>query len=223
MSSPPGFARDDPYQRLEKVLFLNYSSLIDPVLGNLRAYIPEFSGMKAGDAVLDIGCGTGAQAFHYARKGISAVGIDTDVNMIKTAERGKRKLGLRNVSFQIADALSLPFQDGLFDFVSASLVLHTLERASRDKAIAEMKRVVKREGILIFADFRIPLPGNVYSYLVKALEFFAGREHYRNSKDYITQGGLDGLLERNRLQIDKRGHLKAGIITVIKTHSATTQ
>ena len=196
-----------------------YSRVIDPILRDVRLYAPEFSGMKAGDRVLDVCCGTGEQALHYATKGINATGIDTDPRMIEVAGRKRRKRGLGNVSFQLADAQALPFKDDSFDYASVSLALHEKERPARDRVISEMKRVVKAECALVFIDFSVPLPRNAYSYLVRAVEFMAGREHFRCSRDYFQQGGLDVLLRSNRLHEEKRGYLKHGTVAIIKARN----
>lgn len=196
------------------MLFLNYATLIDPFLRGVRLYTVYFSRMKAGDRVLDVCCGTGDQAFHYARAGITATGIDLDPNMLKLARKDKRKTS--NVSFQRADACYLPFKDNCFDYASISFALHEKERAARDKIIAEMKRVVRKGGALIFLDFQVPLPKKMLSYLVRVLEFFAGREHHRCFRDYLAQGGLDVLLARNQLAETRRDYLNDGLITIIK-------
>ena len=196
------------------MLFLNYSTLIDPLLRGIRLYTIYFSRMKAGDRVLDVCCGTGAQAFYYARDGIMATGIDLDPNMLKLARKDKRKTD--NVSFQRADACYLPFKDNSFDCASISFALHEKERAARDKIISEMKRVVRKGGALILLDFQVPVPNTMFSRLVKVIEFFAGREHHRCFRDYLAQGGLDVLLVRNQLAEARRDYLNDGLITIIK-------
>jgi len=201
------------------MFILNYSTVIDPLLKDVRTYAPEFSGMKARDRVLDVCCGTGDQVFHYAKRSIIATGIDLDPNMIELARRRKRRQGLTNVSFHVADASSLPFKNDSFDYASISFALHQIERASRDRVISEMKRVVKKEGDLIFIDFHVPLPENLYGYLIKIIEFIAGGGHFRNFKDYVAQGGLDEILMGKQLAEGKRGYLKNGIITIIKARN----
>ena len=173
--------------------------------------------MKAGDKVLDVCCGTGNQVCHYARRDIITTGIDLNPNMIKLAEKNKKKLGLNNVSFQIADAANLPFQDNLFDYASIFLAIHTNGRTARDKIISEMKRVVKKEGALIFIDFQVPLPRNIYAYLAKAIEFIAG--HYRYFQDYIEQGGLNEILKQNQLSEEKRDYRKNSLMFILKARN----
>jgi len=202
------------------MFFLNYSTLIDPLLRDIRLYVVKFSGMKAGDRVLDVCCGTGDQAFYYAEAGMVASGIDLDPNMLKLARKDKRKQALRNVSFQIADARNLPFKDNSFDYASISLALHEKDRNVRDRVISEMKRVVRKGGALIFIDFQVPLPKNLFACFIRSIEFMAGREHHRYFKDYLEQGGLDEILKKNRLTAEKRDFLNNGLITIVKTGSS---
>ena len=180
----------------------------------LRIQIPEFAGMKAGDRALDVCCGTGALALHYASMGVIAAGIDLDPRVIEVAENKRRKLGLSNVSFQTANALDLPFEDNLFDYASISMSLHEKERDDRDRIVTEMKRVVKKEGTLVFIDYKIPLPRIPISSTVKAIEFIAGKKHWKCFNDYVKQGGLDELLKRNYLHQDK--YFKLGPFYILK-------
>ncbi len=194
----------------------NYSTIVDPLLRDIRVLAPKFAGMRAGDKVLDVCCGTGDQVFYYAKEGVIPFGIDLDSNMIARAENDKRKENAKNVSFQTADATKLPFEDNFFDYVSISFALHEKERNIRDKVISEMKRVVKKEGGILFIDFYIPLPNNFYSYVIRSMEYFAGRDHFNCFKDYIKQGGLDKLLNKNQLREEKRTFFKNGNIVMIK-------
>ncbi|OIO46700.1 MAG: hypothetical protein AUJ31_01055 [Parcubacteria group bacterium CG1_02_39_15] len=193
--------------------FLNYSNAIDPLLKNLRVFIVKFAEAKTGDKILDVCCATGDQVFHYAKTGAIATGVDLNPKMIEIAVKKQKSYGLNNVYFQVADAANLPFEDSMFDMVSISLGLHEVEREVRDKIIFEMKRVVKKGGSLIFADFRVPLPQNYISYLIKGVEYFAGRRHYKNFKDYLQQGGLPVLLKKNGLKEVKK--VENGLFTII--------
>ncbi len=198
------------------MFFLNYSTLVDPFLRGVRLYALRFSGMRAGERVLDVCCGTGDQVYYYARAGLFATGIDLDPRMLRLAEKDKRSKVLENVSFRLADARSLPFTDNSFDGASISFALHEKERDVRDEVISEMKRVVRPGGALVFIDFQVPLPKKPLSRLVRAAEFIAGRQHYKCFKDYLAQGGLDVLLARNRLTAASRDYLAGGLITIVK-------
>jgi len=199
------------------VLLINYSTLFDPILKEVRICVAGLSGVKAGDRVLDVCCGTGDQVFHYEQKGAIAIGVDQEPSMIELAERNRKRRGFKHSTFRIAGATELPFPDGYFDCASISLGLHEMERDERNRAVSEMKRVVKREGALIFIDFQVPSPKNSISYLIRAVEFLAGRHNYRCFRDYLAQGGLDQILKENQLIPQEKSLLLSGNLQVIKS------
>jgi ubiquinone/menaquinone biosynthesis C-methylase UbiE len=108
-----------------------------------------------GEAVLDIGCGTGSLAIaakRAARASAAVHGIDAAPEMIARARRKAAKAGV-DVAFETALAQSLPFPDGQFDVVLSTVMLHHLPRAARPKAIGEARRVLKPGGRLLVVDF----------------------------------------------------------------------
>lgn len=195
---------------------LSYENFIDPILRNVRQIIPEFTGMKAGDVVLDVCCGTGAQVIEYSKQGILATGIDKEQSMLDVALKNKEKLNLINASFYLADATSLPFTDNSFDYVSISFGLHDKEKGIRNKVVSEMKRIVKQEGSLVLADFKVPLPKNMWAMFARTIEFIAGGSHYRGFKDFTDNGGLKSILSDHLLFDEKTGCFKGGILEIIK-------
>jgi ubiquinone/menaquinone biosynthesis C-methylase UbiE len=197
------------------VLLFNYSTIVDPILKDIRTCVTELSGTKAGDWVLDVCCGTGDQVFHYEQKGAIATGVDQNPNMIELAERNRKRRGF-NSTFRVAGATELPFPDGCFDCASISLALHEMDRDERNKAVSEMKRVVKKKRTLIFIDFQVPLPKNSVGYFIRAVEFIAGRENRQCFRDYLAQGGLKQLLKEARLTPQEEALLKCGNLQVIK-------
>jgi ubiquinone/menaquinone biosynthesis C-methylase UbiE len=201
---------------LLKMSLISYEYLIDPILRNVRQIIPEFSGMKAGDKVLDVCCGTGAQVIEYSQHGILATGIDKEQSMLSVALKNKEELNLVNASFYLADATSLPFGDNRFDYVSICFGLHDKEKDIRNKVVSEMKRVIKKEGSLVLADFKVPLPRNMWAVFARIIEFIAGGSHYRGFKDFTSSDGLNYILKDHLLFEQKTGYFKSGILEIIK-------
>jgi ubiquinone/menaquinone biosynthesis C-methylase UbiE len=198
------------------MFMFNYETLVDPLLRDLRKFTPEFSGMKAGDKVIDVCCGTGAQVLEYGRHGIVATGIDSSQSMLKIATRNRMRQKAVNVSFQLADATDLPFPDGYFDYASISSGLHDTGKPIRYQIISEMKRVVKQDGALILIDYRVPLPLNVWAASARVIEFLAGGSHYQGFKDYLANGGLEDILKNHGLREECRTYLKSGLIAATK-------
>ena len=120
------------------MFLFNYETLVDPLLRDIRKFTSEVSGMKAGDKVIDVCCGTGAQVLEYGRHDIFAIGVDVNPSMLTVATSNRIKQKAESVSFQLADATSLPFPDGYFDYATVSLGLHDKEKHVRYVIIGEM-------------------------------------------------------------------------------------
>ena len=77
-------------------------------------------GLRAGDSVLDVGCGTGASALPAAqivgRDGF-VVGVDLSAHLIDRARTKAMTCGLTNVEFRLADMTELGYPNGRFDAV----------------------------------------------------------------------------------------------------------
>ncbi len=199
------------------MLPFSYSTLVDPILKEVRICVAGLSGVKAGDRVLDVCCGTGDQVFHYEQKGAVATGVDQEPGMIELAERNRKRRGFKDSTFRVAGATELPFPDGYFDCASISLALHEIERGERHRAVSEMKRVVKKKGVLMFIDFQVPLPKNSIAYLIRTVEFIAGRDNHKCFRDYLAQGGLNGILKEAQLIPQEESLLLSGNLQVIKS------
>ncbi len=118
----------------------------------------ELAGVKPGDRVLDVGCGTGnltLTAKTVAGAGGVVNGIDASPEMIDVARRKAKRAG-SDVVFDVALVEKLPFPDATFDVVVNRLVIHHLPGDLKRKAFAEIFRVLKPGGHLLVADFKAP-------------------------------------------------------------------
>ena len=78
----------------------------------------DWAGVKSVSNVLDVGCGIGGSTRHIAaRYGCKGTGITLSPVQVGIANARTQKAGLQGVSFQVADALKMPFQDNTFDLV----------------------------------------------------------------------------------------------------------
>src|SRR3974377_1959663 len=123
--------------------------------GSFREKTLRCSRLKPGESVLDVGCGTGTLAICAKRRvgtGGSVQGIDASPEMIARATKKARKAG-EKVHFQNALAEALPFPDGQFDVVFATVMLHHLPRKPRQQCAAEVRRVIKPGGRVLAVHF----------------------------------------------------------------------
>lgn len=96
---------------------------------------------KAGQSLLDVGCGTGYFSQRFQQSGLQVTGLDPDVAMIEFAASKESQ-----VEYIEGGALALPFADNSFDYCSAITSLCFI--ADPEKAISEMLRV-SRYGVIL--------------------------------------------------------------------------
>jgi len=122
-----------------------------------RRHLLDLGRVAVGEAVLDVGCATGTLAL-AARKRVGpdgrVHGIDPSGRMVERA-RAKARRRRANVSFDVATAQELPFEDRSFDAVLCTLVAHQLPHADRRTCLAEMHRVLEPRGRLLLVDLAL--------------------------------------------------------------------
>ncbi len=134
-----------------------YDVMNDLMSGGLhrawKAYTVMVANLREGDQVLDIAGGTGALSLAFAKK-VGATGrvVHTDINeaMLRV---GRDRLIDKGVVLPtlVCDAEKLPFPTGHFDLVSVAFGLRNMTH--KDRAIAEMCRVLKPGGRLLVLEF----------------------------------------------------------------------
>ena len=140
----------------------NESSLLNAYYE--RPAMIDLAGDVDGHRVLDAGCGSGPLSAALRAKGAIVTGFDGSPAMLELA---RQRLG-DDAALHVADlSRPLPFADGAFDDIVASLVLHYL----RDWAtpLAELRRLLKPGGRLILS-VNHPI---VYKLLYPDADYFA--------------------------------------------------
>jgi demethylmenaquinone methyltransferase/2-methoxy-6-polyprenyl-1,4-benzoquinol methylase len=127
-----------------------------------KRFAVELVGARPGHRILDLACGTGdLTALLSGAVGPRGEVVASDINASMIAE-GRARLTDRgivgNVSYARADAANLPFLSESFDAVTIAFGLRNV--TYKDRALKEMRRVLKLGGKLVVLEFSKPvLPG----------------------------------------------------------------
>lgn len=133
------------WQRLAKIyapLMESDKKFYNAICGYIRDYL------KSDMNVLELACGTGQLSFPLSDCTNSWTATDFSENMIKQA---KRRGTTEKLSFCVADATALSYENENFDCVVISNALHIMPEP--EKAMQEIRRVLKKDGILYAPTF----------------------------------------------------------------------
>ena len=112
------------------------------------AQLVRFAGVRSGQRVLDVACGTGVVALTAATRGARVTGIDMTPELIQRARENSQLCAL-DVDWHEGDVEDLPFQDREFDVVLSQYGHMFAPRP--ELAVAQMLRVLKPGGTIAFS------------------------------------------------------------------------
>lgn len=127
----------------------DYSSIATIIYFMSERMIEDMD-IRAGQTVLDVATGSGNAALAAARRGARVTGTDYVQSLLDRAEQRATVENLQ-VTWQIADAENLPFDDDTFDAVTS--VVGVMFAPNQSKAASEMVRVCKPGGKIVVANW----------------------------------------------------------------------
>ncbi|MBL8019102.1 MAG: arsenite methyltransferase [Leptospirales bacterium] len=133
----------------------------------------QYSRIKEGHTVIDLGSGAGNDAFiARAQTGVTGrvIGVDMTEAMLQKARKNNEKLGFTNVEFRHGEIENLPVEESTADVVISNCVLNLVPEKAR--AFSEIYRVLKPGGQFTISD--IVLEGTLPDNLREAAEMYAG-------------------------------------------------
>jgi ubiquinone/menaquinone biosynthesis C-methylase UbiE len=180
-----------PVQRRSIVDGYLYDKLITPMAGWLEDMIYDL--VEDACSILEIGCGPGALALKLSAKCSRITAIDISRTMVEYARLNQKRQGVGNVEFVCMAAAELSSVDwNRFDYAVATFCFHEMEPSQRAEAA---RLCLARSDMLIIADYSAPFPRSLVGIGNTLLEALAGKNHYRNFRDWQASGGIDGFLE----------------------------
>jgi len=137
-------------------VWVEHQALLDRLMAPIAQAVVEAAGPVNGEAVLDVGCGSGATTFTAAwRTGPTgrAVGVDISGALVELARRRAGEDGIEGVEFLLADAQTHAFKPEFDAIVSRFGVMFFPDPVA---AFANLRRAMKPGGRLAFAAWRSP-------------------------------------------------------------------
>ncbi len=136
----------------------NYATSEPHVKGASLALMVDLAEPQAHERALDIATAAGHTAFAFAPHVASVVASDLTDEMVALATERAAELGHDNVTTQIADAESLPFDDDSFDIVTCRIAPHHFPNPAA--FIGEGSRVLRPGGRFVLVDNVVPSEGD---------------------------------------------------------------
>jgi ubiquinone/menaquinone biosynthesis C-methylase UbiE len=143
----------------------------------LRQRTVALAHIQPGEAILEVGCGTGDVALAaspYAGPTGLVAGIDAAPEMIAVA-RAKAASAARAVDFQVGLIEALAYPDDTFDVALSSLMMHHLPEDLKRQGLAELARVLKPGGRLLIVD--VKRPTGWLGHVIATLMLHGGLQH----------------------------------------------
>ncbi len=116
---------------------------VNPFAKKVVKYLTE------GKSALDLGCGYGTDTIYFARKGMRMTALDFSKASVESVKQKAKNAHIHSIKILQHDlSKKLPFPDRSFDAVYAHLSIHYFDDATTRRIIAEIKRVLKPNGLL---------------------------------------------------------------------------
>ncbi|MFF9478647.1 class I SAM-dependent methyltransferase [Streptomyces sp. NPDC014733] len=145
-----------PFDLGERRAWAGRAAAYEAGFGRLCAHtVPlllDAAGVRAGSALLDVGCGTGAVTARALARGARVTAVDAEADMVRRTAAVAGPAGGAEV--HRAALPRLPFPDGAFDTVAGNFVLNHVGRPRA--ALAELCRVVRPGGRIALTLWAVP-------------------------------------------------------------------
>jgi ubiquinone/menaquinone biosynthesis C-methylase UbiE len=156
-------------------------------------YFFDLAGLQPGESVLDLGSGSGMDAFIAAlRVGDSGhvVGVDMTEQQLHKANRLREEHGLSQTSFRFGHIEQLDLEDGSFDVVISNGVINLAP--DKDQVFREAARTLRPGGRLAMADIvtEVPLTEAIVSDVDLWASCIGGAPEQQAYQDAMARAGL---------------------------------
>jgi SAM-dependent methyltransferase len=174
-----------------------YDRIIAPNQDKLFGQIKNL--IEPQSTIIDVGCGTGRLEFTLADKSKSVLGIDLSKRNIDRANLSLLQRPDVKISFQHNNLSDIISNGNVhFDFAILTYVIHEINTEERVNLLRDIAQVSDK---IIVGDYLVPRPKGFGGIISELIEFIAGKEHYKNYKSYMADGGIYHLVDKAGLKV----------------------
>jgi ubiquinone/menaquinone biosynthesis C-methylase UbiE len=174
-----------------------YDKIIAPNQDKLFGQVKNL--IEPGSSVIDIGCGTGRLEFFLSDKCKTVLGIDLSKRNIDRANMSLLRHPDSKISFKHNNLREIISDATVhFDYAVLTFVIHEVNEEERSDILSEISGVADK---VIIGEYLSPRPKGFSGFLSELIEFIAGKEHYRNYKNFMANGGVYYLAEKAGLKV----------------------
>jgi SAM-dependent methyltransferase len=174
-----------------------YDRIIAPNQDKLFGQIKNL--IEPQSTIIDVGCGTGRLEFTLADKSKSVLGIDLSKRNIDRANLSLLQRPDVKISFQHNNLSDIISNGNVhFDFAILTYVIHEMNAEERVNLLVDIAQVSDK---IIVGDYLVPRPKGFGGIISELIEFIAGKEHYKNYKSYMADGGIYHLVDKAGLKV----------------------
>lgn len=167
-----------------------YDPIVGPFLRSTHRDIVDIIKGRGKRSVLDLCCGTGLLAGKAHVSGLDVTGLDISPAMLAVA-----RSMYPNIPFIECDATQTPLDEGPFDAITISFVLHEKPWETAQAILREALRLTRPDGLIVVADYRRPIHRRSFTqWGIRCVERMAGREHHAHFREYMKRGGSHSFL-----------------------------
>jgi ubiquinone/menaquinone biosynthesis C-methylase UbiE len=153
--------------KITKNWFKDWANEYDNTLGKVQRHhklldlVVDSSGVKDGDIILDIGCGTGLLSLKFLKKAdCSIYGIDSSPEMLEIFKDKVSKLDLsEKITCGLQEAENVDFENESFDIVASTVTLHHV--IDKYSVIKKILNLLKPGGRFLIGDIDMDTTGDL--------------------------------------------------------------
>lgn len=158
-----------------------YDTIINQTSQEYLDYLKSY--LNDNDIILDAACGTGTLAIELSKNVKRIYATDLSQKMIETSKKKIKKNQINNIITQRQDIYDIKFDDNTFDVAIAANIIHLLDK--RQKAMDELKRVVKKDGLIIMPTYTVEEKSTLEKIKLRIIKTIGFESNSWTEKEYI--------------------------------------